>query len=145
VRASAYRRPDGRAHADAPPPDLYGLPDEWVGPPPSGLIVVTHAHPDHYGGLAALTEWLANIARLRADMPAGATLHPGHGEPCGLEVLDWQDGYIGTVLDAVREADWTNPEDAHRQAVERIRASLPRPSCSSSSSSASSRSPSSWG
>ena len=52
-------------------------------------------------------EWLANIARLRAELPAGTTLHPGHGEPCGLEVLDWQEGYIETVLEAVREADWT--------------------------------------
>ena len=30
--------------------------------------------------------WLRNIARVRAELPAGATLHPGHGEPCGLEV-----------------------------------------------------------
>jgi glyoxylase-like metal-dependent hydrolase (beta-lactamase superfamily II) len=70
-------------------------------------------------------QWLANIARLRADLPAGATLHPGHGEPCGLEVLGWQEGYIATVLEAVREADWADPEDAQRQAVERIRAYLP--------------------
>src|SRR6478735_3466296 len=70
-------------------------------------VVVTHAHPDHYGGLAELVggpdapatvfsadvaydrrhcyladgfheQWLANIARLRAELPAGATLHPGH-------------------------------------------------------------------
>lgn len=41
-------------------------------------------------------EWLANIARLRRELPAGVTLHPGHGEPCGLEVLDWQERYIDT-------------------------------------------------
>jgi glyoxylase-like metal-dependent hydrolase (beta-lactamase superfamily II) len=70
-------------------------------------------------------QWLANIARLRADLPAGATLHPGHGEPCGLEVLEWQEGYIETVLAAVREADWSRPEEAQRAAVERIRAYLP--------------------
>jgi glyoxylase-like metal-dependent hydrolase (beta-lactamase superfamily II) len=70
-------------------------------------------------------EWLANIARLRAELPAGVTLHPGHGEPCGLEVLDWQERYIATVIDAVREADWDRPEEARRAAMEQIRAYLP--------------------
>jgi glyoxylase-like metal-dependent hydrolase (beta-lactamase superfamily II) len=70
-------------------------------------------------------EWLANIERLRRELPAGATLHPGHGEPCGLEVFDWQEGYISTALDAVREADWSRPEEAQRTAMERIRAYLP--------------------
>lgn len=46
-------------------------------------------------------EWLANIARLRGELPAGATLHPGHGEPCGIEVLDWQERYIITLVEAV--------------------------------------------
>src|SRR4051812_12228903 len=31
--------------------------------------------------------WLSNIARLRRELDPGTTLHPGHGEPCGLEVL----------------------------------------------------------
>jgi glyoxylase-like metal-dependent hydrolase (beta-lactamase superfamily II) len=70
-------------------------------------------------------EWLANIARLRVELPPGTTLHPGHGEPCGLEVLDWQEGYIRTVLDAVREADWARPDEARTAAIERIRAYLP--------------------
>ena len=70
-------------------------------------------------------EWLANIARLRAELPAGTTLHPGHGEPCGLEVLDWQERYIRTVLEAVREADWDRPAEARAAAMERIRAFLP--------------------
>jgi glyoxylase-like metal-dependent hydrolase (beta-lactamase superfamily II) len=70
-------------------------------------------------------QWLANIARLRSDLPPGTTLHPGHGEPCGLEVLDWQEGYIATVLDAVRSADWSDPEAARRAAMERIRTYLP--------------------
>ena len=43
-------------------------------------------------------EWLANIGRAREQLPAGVTLHPGHGEPCGTEVLDWQEGYINTFL-----------------------------------------------
>ena len=51
--------------------------------------------------------WLAqHRARCARELPAGATLHPGHGEPCGLEVLDWQEGYIATFLEAVAAADW---------------------------------------
>jgi len=71
-------------------------------------------------------EWLENIARLRRDLPAGATLHPGHGEPCGLEVLDWQERYITTLVDAVKQADWGRPEAARAAIVERICEYLPR-------------------
>jgi hypothetical protein len=39
---------------------------------------------------------------MRAELEPGTTLHPGHGEPCGLEALDWQRAYIETMLDAVR-------------------------------------------
>ena len=36
-------------------------------------------------------QWLANISRVRRELPVGVTLHPGHGEPCGTEALDWQE------------------------------------------------------
>ena len=39
--------------------------------------------------------------RLRAELPPGTTLHPGHGEPGGLELLDWQQAYIETMLGAI--------------------------------------------
>jgi glyoxylase-like metal-dependent hydrolase (beta-lactamase superfamily II) len=71
------------------------------------------------------SEWLANIERLRTELPAGATLHPGHGEPCGLEVLDWQERYIHTLLDAVQDADWGEPDAAHANVVARMRDYLP--------------------
>jgi glyoxylase-like metal-dependent hydrolase (beta-lactamase superfamily II) len=70
-------------------------------------------------------EWLANLERGRAEMPQGATLHPGHGEPCGLEVLDWQAGYINAFLDAVRAADWNDADAASRAVVSRMREHLP--------------------
>lgn len=71
-------------------------------------------------------EWLANIARLRDELPAGVTLHPGHGEPCGLEVLDWQERYIQTLVEAVSSADWADPEAARAAIVDRMTGYLPR-------------------
>jgi glyoxylase-like metal-dependent hydrolase (beta-lactamase superfamily II) len=70
-------------------------------------------------------QWLANIERLRSQLPAAATLHPGHGESCGLEVLDWQAGYITTFLDAITAADWGDHEDARKSVVARMRDYLP--------------------
>ena len=70
-------------------------------------------------------QWLANIARVRRELPAGATLHPGHGEPCGLEVLDWQEGYIETMLAAVARADWSDHDAAHAAVAARMHEYLP--------------------
>jgi glyoxylase-like metal-dependent hydrolase (beta-lactamase superfamily II) len=70
-------------------------------------------------------EWLANIARAREELPTGVTLHPGHGEPCGTEALDWQEGYITTFLDSVRAADWSDPDTAHQAIVARMLDYLP--------------------
>jgi glyoxylase-like metal-dependent hydrolase (beta-lactamase superfamily II) len=70
-------------------------------------------------------EWLTNIDRLRRELPVGATLHPGHGEPCGTEVLDWQAGYIDAFLDALRSADWADAEPARAAVVARMREYLP--------------------
>jgi glyoxylase-like metal-dependent hydrolase (beta-lactamase superfamily II) len=56
--------------------------------------------------------WLANIERLRRELPAGATLHVGHGDAATPELLDWQRGYIERFVEAIREADWSNPEEA---------------------------------
>ena len=70
-------------------------------------------------------EWLGNIARLRGELPPGTTLHPGHGEPCGLEVLDWQERYIETLLGAVRSADWSDADAASAGVVARMHEYLP--------------------
>jgi len=71
-------------------------------------------------------EWLANIDRVRREVAVGATLHPGHGEPCGVEVLDWQERYISTLVDAVRGADWGDPAGARSAVIDRMREFLPR-------------------
>jgi glyoxylase-like metal-dependent hydrolase (beta-lactamase superfamily II) len=85
------------------------------------------AYDRHHGYLADgfHAEWLANIARLRRELPGGATLHPGHGEPCGIEVLDWQQGYIETLLSAVAGADWSDREAAHAAISASMHAYLP--------------------
>jgi len=70
-------------------------------------------------------EWLQNLDRARAELPAGVTLHPGHGEPCGAEVLDWQEGYINTFLAALTNADWSDPECARAAVIARMREYLP--------------------
>lgn len=70
-------------------------------------------------------EWLANIDRLLGELPPEATLRPGHGEACGLEGLKWQRGYLETVLDAIRAADWGHPEGAKADVMAAARAYLP--------------------
>lgn len=62
-----------------------------------------------FSGDQFLWQWLANLARLKQELPAAARLHPGHGEPAGLEMLDRQEADIRTFLDAVR-AGGTNDE-----------------------------------
>lgn len=69
--------------------------------------------------------WLANLDRLQSELPPGATLHPGHGLPCGLEVLDWQRGYIHTMLHAIDTADWSDHDHARAQVAAHMRAYLP--------------------
>ncbi len=70
-------------------------------------------------------QWLANLERLQAELPPGATLHPGHGLPCGREVLDWQRGYIHTMLDAIGHADWSDRDTAREEVAATMRAYLP--------------------
>lgn len=46
--------------------------------------------------------WLGNIARARGLLGADTTLYIGHGEPGPAgPLLDWQERYIGTFIDAV--------------------------------------------
>lgn len=70
-------------------------------------------------------EWLRSIERLLRELPSQVTLRPGHGEACGLEALAWQRGYLETVLDAMRAADWARPEDARAAVLAAARAYLP--------------------
>lgn len=70
-------------------------------------------------------QWLANLSRVRRELPVGVTLHPGHGEPCGTEALDWQERYIHTFLQAVERANWSAPDAAHAEVVAQMLEYLP--------------------
>lgn len=70
-------------------------------------------------------EWLGHLARLRRELPADARLYIGHGGPVTPAQFDWQQEYIETFLDAVRGADWSQPDEARAAVVERMTRFLP--------------------
>jgi glyoxylase-like metal-dependent hydrolase (beta-lactamase superfamily II) len=69
--------------------------------------------------------WLANIARLRSELPAGAEVHFGHGEPSNTPPFDWQEGYITTFVEAIRSSDWSDRESAKAAVVKAMTEYLP--------------------
>ena len=70
-------------------------------------------------------EWLANLERLRRELPADAGLHIGHGGPVTPAHFDEHREYIETFVDAVRNADWSQPDAARAAVVERMTRLLP--------------------
>jgi glyoxylase-like metal-dependent hydrolase (beta-lactamase superfamily II) len=72
-----------------------------------------------------LDEWLGHLERLRQELPADATLHVGHGEPVTPAHFEPQREYIETFADAVRTADWSQPDAARAAVVERMTRLLP--------------------
>jgi glyoxylase-like metal-dependent hydrolase (beta-lactamase superfamily II) len=60
-------------------------------------------------------QWLANLERLRRELPPDAGLHIGHGNPAGPAVLEWQRSYVEGFLDAARGADWSDVDRAKAQ------------------------------
>jgi glyoxylase-like metal-dependent hydrolase (beta-lactamase superfamily II) len=66
-------------------------------------------------------QWLANIATLRERFPSDAVYHIGHGGPVTAAMWDWQRGYIDTFVEAVSEADWSEPEQAKAAVVARMK------------------------
>jgi glyoxylase-like metal-dependent hydrolase (beta-lactamase superfamily II) len=70
--------------------------------------------------------WLANISRLRTQLAPSAELHFGHGDPASTDPFAWQEGYINTFVDAVQEADWSDPDAAKEHVVGRMTVYVPR-------------------
>lgn len=57
-----------------------------------GDVVLNHLHA--YGADAHTFEWLRNLDRLIADLDGFDRIYPGHGEPGGVELLQWQKHYL---------------------------------------------------
>ena len=108
--------------SESPADSICALADD-----PRRVFSADIAYNRKHGYLADgfVEEWLASIGRLRDELPPGTTLHPGHGEPAGLELLDWQQTYIETLVHAVEGANWEEPQRAHAAVVETMRALLP--------------------
>jgi glyoxylase-like metal-dependent hydrolase (beta-lactamase superfamily II) len=70
-------------------------------------------------------EWLANIETLRARFAHDTVLHIGHGGPVGIAGFDWQRAYINTFIEAIEQADWSDPTMAHAAVVARVKEYLP--------------------
>ena len=70
-------------------------------------------------------EWLVHLERLRRDLPADATLYLGHGDPVTASHLERQREYVETFVDAVRSADWSQPDSARAAVIERMTRLLP--------------------
>jgi hypothetical protein len=58
-------------------------------------------------------------------LPADAGLHIGHGGPVTPAHFDAHREYIETFVDAVRNADWSQPDAARAAVVERMTRLLP--------------------
>jgi glyoxylase-like metal-dependent hydrolase (beta-lactamase superfamily II) len=70
-------------------------------------------------------EWLANIELLRERFTSDAVFHIGHGGPAGRADFDWQRTYIETFLDAIEQADWSDPAQARGAVVVAMKRLLP--------------------
>lgn len=107
---------------ESPADSMWALADD-----PRRVFSADIAYSRRHGYFADgfFEQWLATIRRLRDELPAGTTLHPGHGEPAGLEVLDWQQTYIETIVGAVQHADWEDPQRARATVVDTMKALLP--------------------
>jgi glyoxylase-like metal-dependent hydrolase (beta-lactamase superfamily II) len=68
--------------------------------------------------------WLANIKRLRAELPGDVELHFGHGDPTPAP-FDWQESYINLFIEAIQEADWSDRDAAKAEVVGRMAEYLP--------------------
>jgi glyoxylase-like metal-dependent hydrolase (beta-lactamase superfamily II) len=70
-------------------------------------------------------QWLENIETLRARFADDVIFHVGHGGPVGVGDFEWQRGYIETFLEAVGNADWSQPDEARAAVVARMKEYLP--------------------
>ena len=74
------------------------------------------------------TAWLANLERLRRDLADARLLYPGHGEPGGLELFDWQKNYLEAYRAAVKDiakGEARLSDEQKKELVARMKTVLP--------------------
>lgn len=91
-----------------------------------GDLAYSRVHPYLLEGQSGA--WLRQIERERASLPNGLTLYPGHGDPGGHDLLDWQRAYIEryrAAVDTLRNGEATLDADAQDQLDAQMVAFLP--------------------
>jgi glyoxylase-like metal-dependent hydrolase (beta-lactamase superfamily II) len=73
------------------------------------------------------TEWIATLQKLKTTLGDVSTVYPGHGQPGGLELLEWQRSYLETYRTAVGELqrDGVLDDEARDELSRRMTAFLP--------------------
>ena len=91
-----------------------------------GDLVFNGHHPyiadDH------IFDWLKNLERARDLLANVTTIYPGHGESGSIGLIDSQERYLLTYIDAVRELSGGNStltEEAKAELTQRMEESLP--------------------
>lgn len=91
-----------------------------------GDLVFNGHHPyiadDH------IFDWLKNLERARDLLANVTTIYPGHGESGSIELIDSQERYLLTYIDAVRELSGGNStltEEAKAELTEQMEEFLP--------------------
>jgi glyoxylase-like metal-dependent hydrolase (beta-lactamase superfamily II)/quinol monooxygenase YgiN len=90
-----------------------------------GDLVLNRVHA--FVGDGHTADWLANLEKVRLALSGVTSVFPGHGEPGGLEILDWQRDYLNAYRTAVGELQ-RNGQMGEAQKLElaqRMKAFLP--------------------
>jgi len=98
VRFTAYDAGPGESHADS-----FWILESSPRTAFVGDIAVNHVHAFLSDGHSR--NWLNKLDPLKSKLQGlgVTTVYPGHGEPGGLELLDWTKSYIETFREAVRD------------------------------------------
>ena len=50
-----------------------------------------------------LASWVSQVTHLKETLPKDIAIYPGHGDPGGVELLDWQRDYLTTFQDLAEQ------------------------------------------
>jgi glyoxylase-like metal-dependent hydrolase (beta-lactamase superfamily II) len=91
-----------------------------------GDLIYNHMHLFMLDGHAE--DWLAALDRLARAHPPGTVFHPGHGAPCGHEMIHWTRAYLETWLETVGHLigpDGRLPDGGEAKLLATLRSFLP--------------------